>query len=147
MSEDEIRSLARLNEEQNRRIEELSQAHAEVQAINRRLEDTQKQLLQSEKMASIGQLAAGVAHEINNPIGYVYSNLGTLENYVGRPVRACSTPTSRPRRASPATRPVRRAQGACKREAGPRLPQGRHARADERIEGRHHAGQARSSRT
>ena len=82
MSEDEIRSLARLNEEQNRRIEELSQAHAEVQAINRRLEDTQQQLLQSEKMASIGQLAAGVAHEINNPIGYVHSNLGSLEGYV-----------------------------------------------------------------
>jgi signal transduction histidine kinase len=82
MSEDEIRSLARLNEEQNRRIEELSQAHAEVQAINRRLEDTQQQLLQSEKMASIGQLAAGVAHEINNPIGYVHSNLGSLEGYI-----------------------------------------------------------------
>lgn len=40
------------------------------------------QLLQSEKMASIGQLAAGVAHEINNPIGFVSSNLGTLGNYI-----------------------------------------------------------------
>ena len=49
----------------------------------RRLEDTRRQLLQSEKMASIGQLAAGVAHEINNPIGYVHSNLGSLDNYVG----------------------------------------------------------------
>lgn len=45
------------------------------------LEDTQSQLLQSEKMASIGQLAAGVAHEINNPVGFVNSNLGTLKNY------------------------------------------------------------------
>jgi len=39
------------------------------------------QLLQSEKMASIGQLAAGVAHEINNPIGFVSSNLKTLSDY------------------------------------------------------------------
>lgn len=40
------------------------------------------QLLQSEKMASIGQLAAGVAHEINNPMGFIYSNLGTLSEYI-----------------------------------------------------------------
>ncbi|MDP2795455.1 MAG: response regulator [Sulfurisoma sp.] len=50
--------------------------------LNRKLEDAQTQLLQSEKMASIGQLAAGVAHELNNPIGFVHSNLGALEKYV-----------------------------------------------------------------
>jgi len=42
----------------------------------------QHQLLQSEKMASVGQLAAGVAHEINNPIGYIFSNLGSLDRYL-----------------------------------------------------------------
>jgi PAS domain S-box-containing protein len=42
----------------------------------------QSQLLQSEKMASIGVLAAGVAHEINNPVGFVNSNFGTLRKYV-----------------------------------------------------------------
>jgi PAS domain S-box-containing protein len=45
------------------------------------LRNIQMQLLQSEKMSSIGQLAAGVAHEINNPTGYVSSNLNTLEEY------------------------------------------------------------------
>ncbi|MFH1146948.1 MAG: PAS domain-containing protein [Pseudomonadota bacterium] len=45
------------------------------------LKEMQSQLLQSEKMASIGQLAAGVAHEINNPIGFINSNLTTLDEY------------------------------------------------------------------
>ncbi len=46
-----------------------------------RLKDSQAQILQSEKMASIGQLAAGIAHEINNPTGFVNSNLKTLMEY------------------------------------------------------------------
>ena len=62
---------------------ELQQRHDELQRTYRRLAGAQEQLLQSEKMASIGQLAAGVAHEINNPIGYVHSNLGTLQEYTG----------------------------------------------------------------
>ncbi len=48
------------------------------------LQTSQAQVLHSEKMASIGQLAAGVAHEINNPIGFVSSNLGTLGKYLER---------------------------------------------------------------
>ncbi|MDH7452102.1 ATP-binding protein [Luteimonas composti] len=67
----------------NARQAELQQRHDELQAAHRRLAGTQEQLLQSEKMASIGLLAAGVAHEINNPIGYVHSNLGTLQEYMG----------------------------------------------------------------
>ncbi|MDA3940340.1 MAG: ATP-binding protein [Spirochaetia bacterium] len=46
-----------------------------------KLKQAQKWLIQQEKMASIGQLAAGVAHEINNPTGFVFSNLQTLEEY------------------------------------------------------------------
>lgn len=71
------------------RTQELNTAYAKLEADNRELsnllakvEQAQSQLLQSEKMASIGQLAAGVAHEINNPIGFVSSNLGTLTHYV-----------------------------------------------------------------
>ncbi|HEU0187886.1 MAG TPA: GAF domain-containing protein, partial [Gallionellaceae bacterium] len=64
-----------LHLEQHRQLDAL-------QLANQKLEEAHNQLLQSEKMASIGQLAAGVAHEINNPIGFVYSNLGALERYV-----------------------------------------------------------------
>ena len=56
----------------------------------RRLEEAQNQLLQSERMASIGQLAAGVAHEINNPVGFVNSNLGSLTRYVGNMLQLLS---------------------------------------------------------
>ena len=62
--------------------EELRQRFAELQQTNQKLEQAQNQLLQSDKMASIGQLAAGVAHEINNPVGFVSSNLNTLRQYV-----------------------------------------------------------------
>lgn len=63
------------------REHELTHRHDELERTYKRLASTQEQLLQTEKMASIGQLAAGVAHEINNPIGYVHSNLGTLRDY------------------------------------------------------------------
>jgi signal transduction histidine kinase len=54
----------------------------EVQRNEQELKEAQVQVLQSEKLASVGQLAAGVAHEINNPIGFVNSNLSTLKGQV-----------------------------------------------------------------
>jgi signal transduction histidine kinase len=60
----------------------LAETLAQQLSLNKRLEEANNQLLQSEKMASIGQLAAGVAHELNNPIGFVHSNLGTLDGYL-----------------------------------------------------------------
>jgi len=63
------------------RKSELQARNAELEVAYRKLKGAQEQLLQSEKLASLGQLAAGVAHEINNPIGYVHSNLATLQEY------------------------------------------------------------------
>ena len=61
---------------------ELLKRYAELTELNCQLHDTQEQLVQSERLASIGQLAAGVAHEINNPIGYVLSNITSLRGYL-----------------------------------------------------------------
>jgi signal transduction histidine kinase len=61
---------------------ELLRRNLELTELNEKLSRAQAQLLQSEKLASIGQLAAGVAHEINNPISFVFSNFGTLQTYI-----------------------------------------------------------------
>jgi two-component system NtrC family sensor kinase len=68
--------------ERKRMEEALQKTGAEQLLLIRRLKETQEQLLQSEKMASLGQLAAGMAHEINNPISFVSSNMTALRNYV-----------------------------------------------------------------
>ncbi len=60
----------------------LETAKSKAEEALRELEQAHSQLLQADKMASIGQLAAGVAHEINNPIGFISSNLNSLGHYV-----------------------------------------------------------------
>ncbi len=62
-------------------VAERQRAEAALKEAYDELRSTQRQLLQSEKMAAIGQLAAGVAHEINNPAGFVLSNLETMQDY------------------------------------------------------------------
>ncbi|SJN55539.1 Sensor protein ZraS [Vibrio ruber DSM 16370] len=75
----ELESALRENERINR---DLTREREEQRKLINKLEDAHNQLLQSEKLASIGQLAAGVAHEVNNPIGFVNSNLDMLKSYV-----------------------------------------------------------------
>jgi signal transduction histidine kinase len=80
-----IEDLSRGLEEKVRvRTEQLGAANEELRAAYRELQQTQMQLIQREKMASVGQLVAGVAHELNNPIGFVSSNVATLADFVGR---------------------------------------------------------------
>ncbi len=77
----DVTELASYYQAQKALSEQLEQEHAELTLLNKKLETAQNQLLQSEKMAAVGQLAAGVAHEINNPIGFVSSNLQSLQDY------------------------------------------------------------------
>ncbi len=73
--------INQLNQKLTKVSQEILKKNQSLETALQRLEHTQAQMLQSEKMASIGQLAAGVAHEINNPTGFVSSNLKTLEDY------------------------------------------------------------------
>jgi signal transduction histidine kinase len=73
--------VVRLEESYVEVSSQIEAKNKKLKSTLKRLEDTQTQMLQSEKMASIGQLAAGVAHEINNPTGFVSSNLKTLTDY------------------------------------------------------------------
>jgi signal transduction histidine kinase len=73
--------IAKLNETLEARVEERT----------RELRDIQAQLTQAEKMKSLGQLVAGVAHELNNPIGFVHANLQLLEEYIQKLVEGQRT--------------------------------------------------------
>jgi len=82
------RSNAQLEEQVEKRTQQLIEINRTLEfeknqqlLLNDQLKQVQAHLVQSEKMASIGQLAAGVAHEINNPLGYINSNLCSLKQY------------------------------------------------------------------
>jgi two-component system NtrC family sensor kinase len=63
-------------------LTQLTIRNSELSEVNGKLAQAHQQLVQSEKLAAIGQLAAGVAHEINNPVGFVLSNFNTLDQYM-----------------------------------------------------------------
>ena len=73
--------LVVINEELEKRVEERTR---KLRRTLRQLQASQSQLVQSEKMATMGQLVAGVAHEINTPLGYVYNNVQLLTDFVSR---------------------------------------------------------------
>ncbi len=79
-------SLLQVNEELEtiiaNRTAELTQSNQDLTATLQKLQYTQSQMIQREKMSSLGQLMAGVAHEINNPVNFIHGNLGHIEQYM-----------------------------------------------------------------
>jgi len=73
-----VQDITELKQKEDR----IKQANKDLQAALNELKETQARLIQQEKMASIGYLAAGMAHEINNPLGFINSNLGTFKRYM-----------------------------------------------------------------
>jgi len=65
--------------------------NVELEKINREFKEQQQALIQQEKMASVGFLASGIAHEINNPLGYSLSNMSVLSEYIEELVSAIQT--------------------------------------------------------
>ncbi|MDP1987935.1 response regulator, partial [Phenylobacterium sp.] len=64
--------------------DELARANAELEAANQQLRQAQAQLVQSAKMASLGELVAGIAHEINNPLAFILGHQNTVERLTGQ---------------------------------------------------------------
>ncbi|OHE68036.1 MAG: hypothetical protein A2Z99_06545 [Treponema sp. GWB1_62_6] len=91
-----IRELQGIVKDITQRIEaerDLWRTNLQLAEANLKLQKTQVLMVQHEKLASIGQLAAGVAHEINNPLGFLISNGKSLEKYFGK-IRAAWTAAS-----------------------------------------------------
>ena len=73
---------ASLEDKVQQRTQELNEKNHDLEQILQELQRTQTQLIQTEKMSSMGQLVAGVAHEINNPVNFIYANVDHANNYI-----------------------------------------------------------------
>ncbi|MDF5716896.1 MAG: ATP-binding protein, partial [Rhizonema sp. NSF051] len=71
-----------LEEKVTERTQELNEKNKRLQQALKDLQSTQTQLIQSEKMSSLGQMMAGIAHEINNPINFIHGNITHADNYI-----------------------------------------------------------------
>jgi PAS domain S-box-containing protein len=74
-------------QELRRRTDQLTAANEQLRQANRKLEETQGQLVHSEKLAALGTLAAGMAHEINNPLSFALNNVSVLGRDIGQVFR------------------------------------------------------------
>lgn len=82
------RELRDWTEELDRRVEERT---SELEVTNRKLETAQQQLVMSEKLAAIGEITAGVAHEINNPVAVIQGNLDVAREVLGGAIESVKT--------------------------------------------------------
>ncbi|MBD3562082.1 hypothetical protein H6S82_25020, partial [Planktothrix sp. FACHB-1355] len=101
-SEHKFRELAQtLESKVQERTLELEQKNEELAKSFRKLQETQQQLIQSEKMSSLGHLVAGIAHEINNPVNFIHGNLTHINNYTQDLLEAIALYQDRYPQASP----------------------------------------------
>lgn len=75
---------------------DLKKKITELEKKNDELKETQSRLVHSSKMVSLGQLVAGVAHELNNPIGFIYSNMSHLKDYAEKLIRFADVAENNP---------------------------------------------------